>query len=172
MNVRLHEIAHARAGDKGNLNTISVIAREPRWYPVLCEELTQERVHAVLAKRMRGPLTVHRMDSVHALVLVFARSSKDTVTTSLHVDTHGKTLASLLLGWRFPCHQKHRPDRSSDRVLFQCLHGILQVTRTAQEPAHTQVPTTRNTSRSSGAYQSSVRSCSRPKKNGPAPPKR
>lgn len=98
MNVRLHEIAHARAGDKGNLNTISVIAREPRWYPVLCEELTQERVRAVLAKRMRGPLTVHRMDSVHALVLVFARSSKDTVTTSLHVDTHGKTLASLLLG--------------------------------------------------------------------------
>ena len=98
MNVRLHEIAHARAGDKGNLNTISVIAREPRWYPVLCEELTQERVRAVLAERMRGPLTVHRMDSVHALVLVFARSSKDTVTTSLHVDTHGKTLASLLLG--------------------------------------------------------------------------
>lgn len=98
MNVRLHEIAHARAGDKGNLNTVSVIAREPRWYPVLREGVTEERVRAVLAERMRGPLTVHRLDSVHALVLVFARSSEDTVTTSLHVDTHGKTLASLLLG--------------------------------------------------------------------------
>lgn len=98
MNVLLHEIAHARAGDKGNLNTVSVIAREPRWYPVLCEVLTPERVRGVLADRMRGPLTVHRLDPVHALVLVFARSSQDTVTTSLHLDTHGKTLASLLLG--------------------------------------------------------------------------
>lgn len=102
MNVRLHEIAHARAGDKGNLNTVSVIAREPRWYPVLCEVLTPERVRGVLADRMRGPLTVHRLDAVHALVLVFARSSEDTVTTSLHLDTHGKTLASLLLGAEVP----------------------------------------------------------------------
>ncbi|GHD36859.1 AtuA-related protein [Nocardiopsis kunsanensis] len=102
MNVLLHEIAHARAGDKGNLNTLSVIAHEPRWYPVLCEALPPERVRRVLADRMRGPLTVHRLDTVHALILVFARSSQDTVTTSLHLDTHGKTLASLLLGAVIP----------------------------------------------------------------------
>lgn len=98
MNVRLREIAHARAGDKGNLNTVSVIAREPRWYPVLCEALTTELVRGALADRMRGPLTVHRLDAAHTLVLVFARAPEDTVTTSLHLDTHGKTLASLLLG--------------------------------------------------------------------------
>lgn len=102
MNVPLREIAHARTGDKGNLNTVSVIAREPRWYPVLCDELTPERVRGALADRMRGPLTVHRMDAVHTLVLVFARAPEDTVTTSLYLDTHGKTLASLLLGAEIP----------------------------------------------------------------------
>lgn len=102
MNIRLHEIAHARAGDKGNLNTVSVIAREPRWYPVLCEGLTPERVRGALVDRMRGPLTVHRLDTVNALVLVFARASEDTVTTSLHLDSHGKTLASLLLEVKVP----------------------------------------------------------------------
>ncbi|MBE2997726.1 hypothetical protein IDM40_03240 [Nocardiopsis sp. HNM0947] len=102
MNVRLRDIAHARAGDKGNLNTVSVIAREPRWYPVLCEALTTERVRGALADRMRGPLTVHRLDAVHTLVLVFARAPEDTVTTSLHLDTHGKTLATVLLGAEVP----------------------------------------------------------------------
>ena len=98
MSVRLHEIAHARAGDKGNLNTVSVIAREERWYPVLCAGLTPELVREVLAERVRGPVEVHRMDNVHALIVVCARASDDTVTTSAHLYTHGKTLASVLLG--------------------------------------------------------------------------
>ncbi|WP_049572826.1 hypothetical protein [Nocardiopsis sp. SBT366] len=98
MSVPLYEIATARAGDKGNLNTISVVARDPRWYPVLLGELTPERVRAELGERFRGPVTVHRMDNVHALILVCARASDDTVTTSLYLDAHGKTLAAELLG--------------------------------------------------------------------------
>lgn len=102
MSVRLYEIAHARAGDKGNLNTVSVIAREERWYPLLCAGLTPDLVRRVLAERVRGPVEVHRMDNVHALVVVCARASDDTVTTSTHLDTHGKTLASVLLGAEIP----------------------------------------------------------------------
>lgn len=102
MSIRLREIAHARAGDKGNLNTIAVIARQPRWYPVLCEGLTPERVRTALADRVRGPVSVHRLDTVHALVIVCTRSSEDTVTTSTHLDAHGKTLASVLLGTEVP----------------------------------------------------------------------
>src|SRR5699024_12646285 len=43
-------------------------------------------------------------------------------------------------GGDVPTTRSPGPDRSSGRVLFQCLHGILQVTRTAQDPAHAQVP--------------------------------
>ena len=100
MSVRLYEIAHARAGDKGNLITLSVIALEERWYPLLCAGLTSELVRETLAHRVRGPVRIHRMDGLHALVVVCEREPEDTVTTSTHLDTHGKTLASVLLGAR------------------------------------------------------------------------
>ncbi|MCK9870529.1 AtuA-related protein [Nocardiopsis dassonvillei] len=98
MSTVLRDVAHARAGDKGNLNTIAVIAYEPEWYPVLCAELTPDRVARALGGRVRGPVTVHRMDNVCALVLVCPRAGEDTVTTSLYLDAHGKSLASVLLG--------------------------------------------------------------------------
>ncbi|MBR8743249.1 hypothetical protein [Nocardiopsis sp. MG754419] len=100
MSVPLREIAHARAGDKGNLNTIAVIAREEHWYPVLCEVVTPDLVREVLADRVRGPVEVHRVDGLRALIVVCARAWDDTVTTSVHLDTHGKTLAGRLLGAR------------------------------------------------------------------------
>jgi hypothetical protein len=98
----LREIAHARAGDKGNLNTIAVIAYEEHWYPALRAGLTAELVREVLADRVRGPVEVHRADHLHALIVVCARASDDTVTTSSYLDTHGKTLAAVLLGARIP----------------------------------------------------------------------
>ena len=40
MKIRLHEIAHCRAGDKGNTSTLSVIAYDEAMYPLLCREVT------------------------------------------------------------------------------------------------------------------------------------
>ena len=42
--MKLQDIAIARSGDKGNLATLSVIARDPTHYPVLEQLLTAERV--------------------------------------------------------------------------------------------------------------------------------
>lgn len=47
---------------------------------------------------MRGPVTVRRMDGVCAPALVCPRAGEDTVTASLYLDAHGKSLASALLG--------------------------------------------------------------------------
>ena len=44
MKVRLVDIAHARSGDKGDTANVGVIALEPRWYEVLKQFLTRERV--------------------------------------------------------------------------------------------------------------------------------
>ncbi|RKS09553.1 hypothetical protein DFP74_5292 [Nocardiopsis sp. Huas11] len=98
MSVRLYDVAHARTGDKGNLNTIALIPYDPAWYPVLCETVTPERVGEYLRERVTGPVTVHRLDRLPALLLVCARACEDTVTTSLYLDTHGKSLGSVLLG--------------------------------------------------------------------------
>lgn len=98
MSVRLYDVAHARTGDKGNLNTIALIPYDPAWYPVLRETATPERVADFLGERVTGPVTVHRLDRLPALLLVCARAWEDTVTTSLYLDTHGKSLGSVLLG--------------------------------------------------------------------------
>ena len=42
--MKVHDIALARSGDKGNRTTLSVIARDPAHYPVLERTLTVERV--------------------------------------------------------------------------------------------------------------------------------
>ena len=42
MSIRLHDIAHCRAGDKGNTSTLSVIAYDEASYPLLCRALTAE----------------------------------------------------------------------------------------------------------------------------------
>ena len=42
--MRLREVAHSRTGDKGNTSNISVIALDPKDYPLLVERVTTERV--------------------------------------------------------------------------------------------------------------------------------
>ena len=42
----LREIAHARAGDKGDTSNIGVIAYRPEYFPLLIEQVTVERVRA------------------------------------------------------------------------------------------------------------------------------
>lgn len=97
MRVRLYDVAHSRAGDKGNLNSLSLIPYDPDWYPVLCTLVTEEAVAAHLADRVVGPVVRHRMDRVRALIFVCPRAADDTVTSSLHLDAHGKSLSSALL---------------------------------------------------------------------------
>lgn len=97
MPVRLHDIAHARAGDKGNLNTIAVLPYDPTWYPLLREHLTESRVRAALGPRITGEVTRHELPNLPALLFLCPRAATDTVTTSPHLDTHGKSLSSILL---------------------------------------------------------------------------
>ncbi|GAB3213827.1 AtuA-related protein [Marinactinospora thermotolerans] len=97
MRVRLYDVAHSRSGDKGNLTTLSLIPYDPAWYPALCASVTAEAVAEHLSWRVTGEVVRHRMDNVGALVFVCRRADEDTVTTSLYLDAHGKSLSSALL---------------------------------------------------------------------------
>ena len=56
--VSLHRIAHARAGDKGNRLNVSVIAYFPDGWPIILEQVTEERVLDLF--RHRGARSVIR----------------------------------------------------------------------------------------------------------------
>jgi hypothetical protein len=95
--IRLHDIAHSRAGDKGMRNTVSLIPYDERWYPVLSERVTAERVSAHLGERYAGGVVRYELPNLCALLFVCTRLPRDTVTTSLHLDAHAKSLSFALL---------------------------------------------------------------------------
>lgn len=102
MSVRLHDVAHARAGDKGDTSTLTVIPYVDEDYAWLVRELTAERVQLHLRAQVRGPVTRFELPNIAVLQFVCRQSLDGGVTTSLAVDAHGKTLSSLLLGLDLP----------------------------------------------------------------------
>jgi hypothetical protein len=102
MRVRLHEVAHARAGDKGDTSTLTVLPYRDTDYPWLVQELTAERVREHLSDLVRGDVTRFELPNLSALQFVCRQSLGGGVTTSLAVDTHGKSMSNRLLALEVP----------------------------------------------------------------------
>jgi hypothetical protein len=98
----LREIAHARAGDKGNISNISVIAYDPADYARLEQYVTTERVHAHLADIAGGEVQRFTLPALGALNFVLHQALGGGVTRSLALDAHGKTLGSAILSLDIP----------------------------------------------------------------------
>jgi hypothetical protein len=101
----LVDIAHARAGDKGDTSTICLFPYDSTMYRHLVREVTAERVRAHLGDRIRGDVTRYELPNVMGLLFVCERSLDGGVTTSLLLDRHGKGLGHLLLAMSIdvPC---------------------------------------------------------------------
>ena len=54
MKAPLYRLAHARSGDKGDTANIGLMARAPRYYPVLVREVTADRVKAHFGSLCQG----------------------------------------------------------------------------------------------------------------------
>ena len=95
--MKLREIAHARAGDKGNTCNICVVPYDEKDYPFLREKLTAERVRAFFKEICFGEVIRYEVDSLSSLNFVLKNSLGGGVTRSLAVDKHGKTMGMALL---------------------------------------------------------------------------
>ena len=95
--VALHRIAHGRTGDKGDRSNISVIALRPELYDVLAAQVTEERVAAAFAHRRPTSVKRYLLPRLGAMNFVIDGVLDGGVNGSLNLDTHGKTLAFLLL---------------------------------------------------------------------------
>ena len=100
--MRLREIAHSRAGDKGVTSTISVIAHDPRDYAFLVEHVTADRVREHFAGMVAGEVTRYELPRLGALNFVLRNTLGGGVTRSLAVDAHGKSMSSALLALELP----------------------------------------------------------------------
>ncbi|HJQ58540.1 MAG TPA: hypothetical protein VJ890_16645 [Vineibacter sp.] len=96
--LRIHDIAHARAGDKGDVSSISVWVYDPKDYDLLKRELTAERIKAAFPKLIRGEVTRYELDHLHGLNFVLRDALEGGVNASLNLDSHGKSFSFLVLG--------------------------------------------------------------------------
>jgi len=94
----LHAIAHSRAGDKGNVSNISLIAYKPEAFDFMAEQVTAEKVHKLYVHL--GATSVKRYDLplLSAFNFVIDDVLDGGVNASRSVDRHGKTLSYILLG--------------------------------------------------------------------------
>ena len=93
----LREIAHSRAGDKGNRSTISVIAYDLKDFPAIEKSITAERVRAHYAGIVKGRVERFVVPQLGALNFVLHDALGGGVTRSLALDAHGKCLSSAIL---------------------------------------------------------------------------
>jgi hypothetical protein len=102
--IRVYDIAHSRAGDKGDTSNISVIAYDQAGWDVLREQLTEQRVMQHFAHVAKGPVTRYEVPKLLALNFVIEGALGGGVTRSLAQDAHGKSLSSLMLTIELPGH--------------------------------------------------------------------
>lgn len=95
--MKLYDIAHARAGDKGNTSDITVFAYEPISYPLLEQQLTAECVKAHFGGMVQGDIARYCLPGFYSIKFVMNRALGGGVTRSLALDAHGKCLSSVLL---------------------------------------------------------------------------
>jgi hypothetical protein len=94
---RLYDLAYGRAGDKGNIANVSVIARTPEAYAEIRAKVTAERVKAHLGPLVRGRVERFDLDNIDALNFVLHDALDGGATRSLRIDGLGKSLAGAVL---------------------------------------------------------------------------
>ncbi len=94
--VKLRELGHARAGDKGNTSIVSFFVYNPKHYELMSDLLTSERVRkhydGLVASVKR-----YEVPSLQAFNFVMEGALGGGVTGSLAIDPHGKSRSFLLL---------------------------------------------------------------------------
>ena len=96
--VRLHDVANARSGDKGNRLNIAVVCRDPAHYPAIAKQITAEHVAAAFAGRKPTRVVRYDLPKLAAFNFVLDDVLEGGVNASLGLDGHGKSLSYLLLG--------------------------------------------------------------------------
>ena len=95
--VRLHEVCHARTGDKGNRLNVSLIPYHSEAFEYLREQVTEARVLALFSHRGATGVRRFELPNLPAFNFVIDDVLQGGVNASLNLDGHGKSLSFLML---------------------------------------------------------------------------
>jgi hypothetical protein len=102
----VRDIAHARAGDKGNTSNVNVWVYDPADFELLKRTLTPERIKKEFPNLVRGTVTRYVLEHLHGLNFVMTEALEGGVNASLNLDSHGKSWSYLILGLKLAAEQE------------------------------------------------------------------
>ena len=93
----LYQLAHGRAGDKGNTSNISVIAWNQTCFELLVSQVTEGKVAAWFGYRHPNKVTRYVLPKLLAMNFVLEGILDGGVNDALNLDTHGKGLSFWMM---------------------------------------------------------------------------
>jgi hypothetical protein len=97
MKIKLANIAHGRAGDKGNTLLLSLIPFKAEDFSILVNKVTAEKVKIHLKSQLKGEVKRYVLPELTAIQFTCFEALGTGVTTSIGMDAHGKSLSYALL---------------------------------------------------------------------------
>jgi hypothetical protein len=94
---KLHDIANARSGDKGNRLNIALVCRDPAHYGLIARQVTADAVAQAFAARKPTKVVRYDLPKLAAFNFVLDDVLEGGVNASLGLDGHGKSLSFVLL---------------------------------------------------------------------------
>ena len=93
----VHSIAHGRAGDKGDVSNVSLIAYNKLGWENIKINATEDIVLLIFKHFGATNVKRYELPNLMALNFVIQNALGGGVNSSLRLDRHGKTLSSYLL---------------------------------------------------------------------------
>ena len=93
----VHSIAHGRAGDKGDVSNVSLIAYNKFGWKNIQTNATEDVVLSIFNHFGATSVKRYELPNLMALNFVIQNALGGGVNSSLRLDRHGKTLSSYLL---------------------------------------------------------------------------
>ena len=97
IDVPLIKIAYGRSGDKGNKANIGIIARNEKFYPVICKYLTEDIVKRCFSKFLEGEVEKFYLPGSFSINFMLDNVLGGGGPASLRNDPQGKAYAQILL---------------------------------------------------------------------------
>lgn len=103
----LYEIAHSRAGDKGNTLNLSLIPYDEADYELLQQSVTAQAVKEHFSGIVEGEVSRYDLPNISSFNFILEKALAGGVTRSLAIDRHGKTLSYHLLNMQVEIPDEH-----------------------------------------------------------------
>ena len=107
----LYDVAHSRAGDKGNTLNLSLIPYDEADYELLEKSVTPQAVKEHFSGIAEGEVIRYDLPNISSFNFVLEKALAGGVTRSLAIDRHGKSLSYHLLNMEVDVPDESRRER-------------------------------------------------------------